>query len=97
VKTHTIQTKNKNMDILTLAKKVDKTEFKEALDYIKEVNDAGLLGDFFDLVMEMEREDRYIMSCIHSAYYDLLIDSDTGKYKAEVKNLVTGSGGNYGF
>lgn len=85
------------MDILTLAKKVDKTEFKEALDYIKEINDAGLLGDFFDLVMEMEREDRYIMSCIHSAYYDLLIDSDTGKYKAEVKNLVTGSGGNYGF
>ena len=85
------------MDILTLAKKVDKVEFKEALDYLKQVNDAGLIGEFFDLVMEMEREGTDIMSCIHHAYYDLLIDSDTGKYKTEVKNLVTGSGGNYNF
>ena len=49
------------------------------------------------MIMEMEREGTDIMSCIHHSYYDLLIDSDTGKYKSEVKNLVTGSGGNYGF
>lgn len=85
------------MDILTLAKKVHKVEFKEALDYIKEVNDAGLLVEFIDLVKEMESEGRDIMSCIHSAYYDLLIDSDTGKYKSDVESLVSGSGGNYGF
>lgn len=85
------------MDIITLAKKVDKEEFKEALNYIRQVNDAGLILEFFNLVMEMEREGTDIMSCIHYSYYDLLIDSDTGKYKSEVKNLVTGSGGNYNF
>lgn len=82
------------MDILTLAKKVDKVEFKEALDYLKQVNDVGLLGEFFDLVIEMERGGTDIMSCIYHAYYDLLIDSDTGKYKREVENLIPSSGKN---
>ena len=82
------------MDILTLAKNVDKVEFKEALDYLKQVNDAGLIVEFIDLVLEMEREGTDIMSCIHHAYYDLLIDSDTGKYKREVENLIPSSGKN---
>jgi len=64
VTSHTIQTKNKYMDILTLAKKVRKSEFKEALDYMKEVNDAGLMVEFVDQVRNMELEGRDTMSCI---------------------------------
>lgn len=93
VTSHTIQTKNKYMDILTLAKKVHKSEFKEALDYMKEVNDAGLMVEFVSQVREMELEGRDIMSCIYSAYYDLLIDSDTGKYKKELERLIPNSRG----
>jgi hypothetical protein len=81
------------MDILTLAKSLSKQEFKETLDYIKTVNDAGLMVEFILLVHEMENSGRDTMSCIYSAYYDLLIDSDTGKYKKELERLIPNSRG----
>jgi len=81
------------MDILTLAKSLSKQEFKEALDYIKTVNDTGLMVEFVDQVRDMELEGRDTMSCIYSAYYDLLIDSDTGKYKKELERLIPNSRG----
>jgi hypothetical protein len=81
------------MDILTLAKSLSKQEFKEALDYIKTINDTGLMVEFVDQVRDMELEGRDTMSCIYSAYYDLLIDSDTGKYKKELERLIPNSRG----
>lgn len=85
------------MYILTLAKSVSKSEFKEALNYMKQVNDAGLMVEFIDLIMEMELEGTDIMSCIHHAYYDLMIDSETGKYKPEVEKLIPTSGKNVSY
>ena len=85
------------MDILTLSKSLSKSEFKEALFCIEKVNDAGLLLEFIDLVNGFVRQGTDLDSAIHHANYDLLIDLETGKYKKEIENLVTGSGGNYGF
>jgi hypothetical protein len=82
------------MYILTLAKSVSKTEFKEALDCMKQINDAGLMIEFIDLVKEMELEGTDIMSCIYNANYDLLIDRETGKWKKELENLMPTSGKN---
>lgn len=82
------------MDVLTLAKSVSKSEFKEALHAFKQVNDAGLMVEFLDLVKEMELEGTDIMSCIYNASYDLLIDRETGKYKPEVEKLMPKSGEN---
>lgn len=85
------------MDVLTLAKSVSKSEFKEALNYMKQVNDAGLMVEFLDLVKEMELEGTDIMSCIYNASYDLLIDRETGKFKPEVEKLIQTSGKNMSY
>lgn len=82
------------MNILELSKTVSKGEFKEALNYIKQINDAGLMVEFLDLVKEMELEGTDLMSCIHHVYYDLMIDPETGKYKKELENLIPTSGKN---
>ena len=68
------------MDIITLAKKVDKAEFKEALNYINQVNDAGLILEFFDLVMEMEREERRRIRELTRKWIELYLQ---GKYELE--------------
>lgn len=82
------------MNILELSKTVSKQEFKDALNCMKQVNDAGLMIEFIDLVKEMELEGTDIMSCIYNANYDLLIDRETGKWKKELENLMPTSGKN---
>lgn len=82
------------MNILELSKTVSKEEFKEALHAMKQVNDAGLMVEFLDLVKEMELEGTDLMSCIYNASYDLLIDRETGKYKPEVEKLMPKPGKN---
>jgi hypothetical protein len=79
------------MYILNLSKELSKSDFKEALDYMKTANDAGLLFELLELIEEFDEQGYTGMAAIHSAYWDTLIDSDTGKYKSEIENLVSGS------
>jgi hypothetical protein len=82
------------MDILNLSKQLDKQQFKEALDQIKEINDAGYIMEFLESVEVMQNQGTDLSSCIHYSWYDLLIDSDTGKWKPEVENAIERSGEN---
>ena len=79
------------MYILNLSKSLSKSDFKEALDYMKTANDAGLLFELLELIEVFDAQGYGGMEAIHSAYWDTLIDSDTGKYKSEIENLVSGS------
>lgn len=76
------------MYILNLSKSLSKSDFKEALDYMKTANDAGLLFELLELIDEFDDQGYGGMEAIHSAYWDILIDPDTGKYKPEIGNLV---------
>jgi hypothetical protein len=80
------------MDILSLSKQLDKQQFKEALDQIKEINDAGYIMEFIESVELMKNLKSDMSSCIYYSWYDLLIDSDTGKFKQEVENTLQKSG-----
>ena len=79
------------MDILNLSKELSKSDFKEALNYMKTANDAGLLFELLELIEGFDAQRILGIAAIHSAYCDMLIDSDTGKYKSEIENLVSGS------
>lgn len=82
------------MNILQLSKTLSKEEFEDALDRIKEANNAGLIIEFIESVEFMHNQGTDLPSCIHYSWYDLLIDSDTGKFKPEVENLLERSGKN---
>lgn len=69
------------MDILSLSKQLEKDDFSDALDIIKQVNGQGVLVEFIESVNQMVEEGTDLMSSIHYAYYDLLINPETGKFK----------------
>ena len=82
------------MNILQLSKTLSKEEFSDSLDYIKEVNDAGFIMEFLDSVEVMNGQGTDLASSIYYSWYDLMIDSGTGKFKTEVESALERSGKN---
>jgi hypothetical protein len=82
------------LNILTLSQSLTKEQFTEALYCFEQINDAGLMVEFVDLVVELMEQGSSLDSAIHHANYDLLIDSETGKYKKEIEAFMPSSGKN---
>jgi len=80
------------MDILSLSKQLDKQQFEEALDCVKQVNNVGLILEFFEKVDLILKEECDLMNAIYFAHYDMLFDSETGDYKENLKTKITWSG-----
>jgi hypothetical protein len=70
------------MEILELVDTLKKEEIRELLNYLKPINEAGLLKEF---IYRIDPND--IVETMHHVYYDLLIDPETGKFKEEFKNI----------
>ena len=70
------------MKILELVNILKKEEIRELLNYLKPINEAGLLEEF---ICRVDPEN--IAESMHHVYYDLLIDPETGKFKEEFKNI----------
>ena len=75
------------MEVLDLVKQLNRQEVRELLRYAEQLNEAGLLEEFI-LKVDPER----VAETMYYAYHDLLIDSETGKFKPEIQNLFPSSG-----
>ena len=75
------------MEVLDLVKVLNKAEIRELLRYAVQLNEAGLLEEYI-LKVDPER----VAETMYLAYYDLMIDSETGKFKPEIQNLFPSAG-----
>ena len=75
------------MEVLDLVKALNKAEIRELLRYAGQLNEAGLLEEF---ILKVDPDN--IAETMYLAYYDLMIDSETGKFKPEIQNLFPSSG-----
>ena len=75
------------MDVLDLADSLTKDEIKELLGYLGPLNQAGLIKEFIYKV-----DPDSVAETMYHAYYDLMIDSETGKWKPEFKKLFPSPG-----
>ena len=76
------------MDILKLAGSLTKSEFSNVLEEIRLINYLGLIHDYcqaFDLMVE---EGTDIHSALHYAYFDMLIEEETGQWKEELRDRI---------
>lgn len=73
------------MNLLILSNTTSKEEFKQSLKLINEINEKGLMETFIETVDDMYFSGTDLSSCIHHAWYDLLIDPETGKFKQEIQ------------
>jgi hypothetical protein len=76
------------MDILKLAESLTKSEFSNVLEEIRLINYLGLIHDYcqaFDLMVE---EGTDIHSALHYAYFDMLIEEETGHWKEELRDRI---------
>ena len=73
------------MNLLILSNTTSKEEFKQSLKLINEINEKGLMEIFIQTVDDMYFSGTDLASCIHHAWYDLLIDPETGKFKQEIQ------------
>jgi hypothetical protein len=79
--------KIKVMEVLELVDKLSQDEVKELLGYLAPLNEAGLIKEF---IYKVDPDN--IGETMYWAYYDLMIDSETGKWKPEFENLFPSTG-----
>ena len=75
------------MNLLILSNTTSKEEFKQSLKLINEINEKGLMETFIQTVDDMYFSGTDLASCIYHAWYDLLIDPETGKFKEEIQTI----------
>ena len=75
------------MNLLILSNTTSKEEFKQLLKLINEINEKGLMETFNQMVDDMYFSGTDLASCINHAWYDLLIDPETGKFKEEIQTI----------
>jgi hypothetical protein len=75
------------MEVLDLVKALDKAEIRELLRYAGQLNEAGLLEEY---VLNVDPDN--VAETMYLAYYDLMIDSETGRFKPEIQNLFPSTG-----
>ena len=76
------------MDILKLAGSLTKSEFSNALEEIKLINHLGLIHDYCQAFNLMIEEGTDIESALHYAYFDMLIEEETGHWKEELRDRI---------
>jgi hypothetical protein len=75
------------MEVLQLVNVLNKEETRELLGYLKSLNEADLIKEFIYKV-DPER----VAETMYSAWWDLMIDSETGKWKPELEKLFPSPG-----
>ena len=75
------------MEVLDLVKVLNKEETRELLRYATQVNEAGLLEEF---VLKVDPDN--VAGTMYYAWYDLMINFETGKWKPEFENLFSSPG-----
>ena len=81
-------------DILLVDLMTTKDEFTESLKYLSDAKKFGKLDEYVNRTNELLEETNQITTSMYSAWYDLFIDSDTGKYKEEFENMLPKPGKN---
>ena len=66
---------------------LNKAETRELLRYAAQLNEAGLLEEYI-----LNVDPSNVAETMYPAYYDLMIDSETGKFKPEIQNLFPSTG-----
>jgi hypothetical protein len=75
------------MEVLELVKVLNKAEIRELLRYAGQLNEAGLLEEYI-----LKVDPSNVAETMYPAYYDLMIDSETGGFKPEIQNLFPSTG-----
>ena len=81
-------------DLLLVDLMTTKEEFNESLKYISDAKNFGKLDEYVNRTNELLQETNQITTSMYSAWYDLFIDSNTGKYKEEFENMIPKTGKN---
>lgn len=63
-------------------------EFNESLKFLSDAKKFGKLDEYVNRTNELLQETNQITTCMAWAWYDLFIDSDTGKFKEEFENML---------
>jgi hypothetical protein len=69
-------------------------EFEMCLKQLSDAKKFGMISEFIAKSEELFRETKDIPKAMHSAWYDLFIDSDTGKYLDKFEKLIPKPGKN---
>ena len=81
------------MNIYDLLDRLSKEEIAEALRYLPDLNEAGLIKEWIDKTGDIGYN-QSLSDAMYYAYYDLMIDSETGKFKSELQIHFQKSGKN---
>ena len=63
-------------------------EFEICLKQLSDAKKFGMINEFMSRADEILVETNDIPKAMHSAWYDLFIDSDTGKFKDKFQNML---------
>ena len=75
-------------DLLFVDWMTTQDEFQECLKQMSDAKKFGMIGEFIAKSEELFKETNDIPKAMYSAWYDLFIDSKTGKYKEEFEKLI---------
>jgi hypothetical protein len=79
------------LDIVKLSIDLSQEEFNDFLHYLKTINEKGVMSEWLVHWEAMVLEGTDYMSAMHYAYYDILIDPQTGSWKQELAPRITSS------
>lgn len=63
-------------------------EFEICLKQLSDAKKFGMINEFIDKADTLLKETNDIPKAMHSAWYDLFIDSDTGKFKDKFQSML---------
>ena len=75
-------------DLLLLDLMSSQDELDESLKFLSEAKKFGKLDEYVNRTNEILKETNEISRSMYSAWYDLFINSDTGKLKEEFENML---------
>lgn len=73
------------IDIVKLSNDLSQEDFSDFLHYLKQINEKGVIKEWQPYWESIVSEGVDPMSAMHHAYYDLLIDPQTGSYKKDLE------------
>ena len=75
-------------DLLLMDLMSTQDEFDESLKFLSDAKKFGKLDEYVNRTNEILKETNEISRSMYSAWYDLFINSDTGKLKEEIENML---------
>ena len=72
------------LDIVKLSQDLSQEDFSDFLNYLKQINEKGVMKEWLPIWESMVSEGTDPMSSMHYSYYDILIDPQTGDWKTDL-------------